>query len=281
MILTVAGPLPALIAAIAAAFTCRFSMGQEAALAALAYLLLPLALYYFCLVRKLPWQRSMQVLGGFYVALVLAIFLIGRRALGPDPFAALAQGAAEGLNSMVERDYFLDTLYRFGLLGLPEEIAASPLVPAEAGGYTFSPEALEEFYKQITARMDLWLRSLLPTLACSYSVWFAVVGPYISHHYGLRHARRLAFRGGEDVRAADYFEGLGLPDFSRWHIPKQIGYPLLAAGALSLFSRLLGSGMMLTGQMFQLAFSAFFGIQGLALINHLRSGRTSAPLSGA
>lgn len=277
VILTVAGPLPALVAVFGAALCFNFTMGISAAAAALAYLSLPLLLYFVCLIRKTPWKQSMQMLSGLYVIVVLAIFLIGRRSLGMDPFATVAKHAADSVQGMLERDYFLDTLYRFGLLSLPEEIAISPLIVTETGSYTFSPEAVQEFTKQITARMDLWLRALLPTLTCSYSIWLAVTGPYISHHYGLKHAQRLAYRGGASARSVHYFEGFYLPAFGRWYIPKQLGHLLLGAGALTLISRLFGSGVMLVGQMLQLVFSAFFGIQGLALINHLQKQRSIRP----
>lgn len=279
VVLSVAGPLPAAMAGLMAALSLQLSLGAGAAVAGLVYLMLPLALYYVCLLRRIPWQHSMQALGGIFVVVVLALFMVGRSSLGDDPFATLAQSAVSSVSAMPERDYFLNTLYRFGLLNLPEEIAASPLVAAAGGGFTYSPEALQEFYKQIAARVDLWLRALLPTLACSYSIWYAVVGPFVSQHYGHKHAQRLAFQGGEQARASDYFQGLHqLPQFSNWHIPKRQAYLLWAFGALGLVTRLSGSTLAIAGQMLYLAFASFFGIQGLSLVNHMQKRQNVRPL---
>lgn len=277
-ILTVAGLLPAVAAGGIASLGFLYSGSAQAALLSLLYLMLPLAAYIVCLHLQVDWRHSMQALALTFAGTVLLIYLLLRRMVAPELFEYLSQAAIKALDAMPERDYVLDTFYRFGLLSLPEQIAQSPLTEAAGGGYTYSAEALQEFYRQVSARVDLWLRSLLPTLVCSVSIWYAVAGSFVSHTLGRKHAQRLAFRRNDESRQDDYFTGLRLPEFSLWFIPKQLGFVLMGMGVLSLVTRLSGGGRVaLAGQMLYMVFAALFGIQGLSLVNHLQKRQNVRP----
>ena len=278
IILTVAGLAPAALALVLCAGAMQLSVGPMGTLAALIYLLPPIAAYVICLELKLHWPKAMLLIGASLALATLLLFLYARQSLGADPFAALTRSATEAMESLPERDYFLDSLYRLGFLQLPDQIAASPLVPKDGGGYTFSEAALAEFYKQLSLRLDLWFRALLPTLVSSFSVWLGVAGLYISTHYGKRHAQRLAFRGPEGLKQESVFTGISLPDFAKWHIPKPQGFLLFACGGIYLLTRLSpGGSLSLAGQMLYQLFAAFFSIQGLSLINHLQKRGNSRP----
>lgn len=278
IILCVAGLAPASLALMLGAAAMQLAMGPQGMQAALLYLLPPIAAYLVCLQLRIDWQWSMLAIGLSVIAAALMLFFFARSIMGSDPFAALTKSAADAMEALPERDYFLDTFYRFGILALPEHIAASPLVPKEGGGFTFSPEALAEFYKQIGLRLDLWFRALLPVLISSYSIWLGVTGPFVSTHYGRRHAQRLAFRSGEEVKQEDIFQGFRLPDFATWYLPRMQGYALFACGGIYLLTRMAPGGTFaLAGRMLYQVFAALFSIQGLSLINHLQKRGNSRP----
>lgn len=280
VILCVAGLAPAALALLMSVAAMQLSLGMQGTQAALIYLLPPLAAYIICLELRLAWPQSMLAIGLSLTLSALLLFVYARAALGGDPFQRLTESAAQAMEALPERDYFLDSFYRLGILALPDHIAASPLVPKDGGGFTFSAEALAEFYKQLGARLDLWFRALLPTLVSSYSVWLGVAGPFISTHYGRRHAQRLAFRGPEGLKQEGIFQGLALPDFAQWHLPRTQGYALFACGGIYLITRLMPGGSLgLAGHMLYQVFTAFFSIQGLSLLNHLQKRRSSRPFT--
>ena len=169
---------------------------------------------------------------------------------------------------------FLNAFYQYGFLSLPAELAENPLVGAARGGWTFSPAALDEFYRQAQARIDLWLRSLLPTLISSYSVSYGVLGVYLSLRLGGRHARALVARGQTAQSAEDVCPQLGLPPFAAWHLPTTPGRALMVLAGLSFLLRLSGSvTLSLAGQMMYNVASSFLVIQGLSVLEYLQRKR--------
>lgn len=252
-------------------------LGAEAALAAAVYLALPLVCMLICLQLKLSWRKTILALLSVFVLSVVFIYLVMQRRTDNDLFALIAQRVVDGIDSMPERDSLLNTFYQFGLLGLPQEVAAQPLVEA-AQGWTYSPQALQEFYKQIASRVDLWLRALLPTLISSYSLLIYIPGFFAAQFYGLRHAQRLAFRLGADAQAEDFCPRLEMPNFSNLFMPKAAGQALLILALGYLLARLSGnSTLALAGQMMYNVFAALYVIQGLSYINFMQKKRNTKP----
>lgn len=276
--LTTAGLLPAVGTALIVCGALWRATSLGPALFALSYLLPLVLLMAGCLYVKLPYQKTMLVLVLGYASLVLVLFMAARQQLGDDPFLRLSTMAVDAVRDMPDRDMILNTFYRYGLLSLPAELAADPLVEA-AQGYTFAPQVLAEFYKQISTRVDLWLRSLLPTLLTSHSINWGVLGLFISLFYGNRQAHREAYRATDDRKAADLMPHLGQPHFSQWYIPKQLGRLLFVFIGLWLVIRLSGgdAALSLGGQMMYNVSTALFGIQGLGFVNFMQKKRDTRP----
>ncbi len=271
------GVLPSLVCLLIMLGGTRQVLGNEAALAASAYLALPLISMLICLHLKLSWQKTVISLLSVYVLSVMFIYLVMQRRADNDLFALIAQRVIDGINGMAERDSLLNTFYQFGLLGLPQEVAAQPLVEA-VQGWTYSPQALQEFYKQIASRVDLWLRALLPTLISSYSLLLCIPGFFAAQFYGLRHAQRLAFRLGTDVQAEEFCPKLEMPVFSSLFMPKAAGQALLILALGYLLARLSGNATLaLAGQMMYNVFAALYVIQGLSYINFMQKKRNTRP----
>jgi hypothetical protein len=252
-------------------------LGGETALASAAYLTPLLLCMLICLQLKLSWQKTILTLLGVFVLSVMFIYLVMQRRADSDLFSLIAQRVIDGIENMPERDSLLNTFYQFGLLGLPQEVAAQPLVEA-AQGWTYSPLALQEFYKQIASRVDLWLRALLPTLISSYSLFICIPGFFAAQFYGLRHAQRLAFRRGAGVQAEEFCPRLEMPGFSNLFMPKAAGQALLILALGYLLARLSGNATLaLAGQMMYNVFAALYVIQGLSYINFMQKKRNTKP----
>lgn len=276
--LTTAGLLPAVGVALVAAAGVWQSLGMVAAIYTLCYLLPLILLMAGCLYAKLPYQQTMAVLVLGFALVVLVLYWFGRQALNGDAFGGLTDIALNGLKQLPDRDLFLNTFYRYGLLSLPRELAENPLVEA-AQGYTFAPQVLEEFYKQAAARIDLWLRALLPTLVSSHSITWGVLGFFISMHYGTRRAHREAYFATDNTQAEDLLPSLGQPAFSMWMLPKQAGYVLLGFLAIWMLTRLSARdpALSLGGQMMYNVAAALFSIQGLSFVNFVQKKRDTRP----
>ncbi|MHC1786342.1 MAG: DUF2232 domain-containing protein [Christensenellales bacterium] len=274
---SLAGVLPTLLSLLILSGGAWRSLGPDGGLAVLAYLA-PLALCSLCCLQlKLPWHRTVAALLFIFVLCVMLIYLWMQRRSNEQLFSLIAQRVTGGIDSMPERDSLLQTFYQFGLLSLPDTIASQPLVEA-GSGWTFSPAALQEFYKQIATRVDLWLRALLPTLISSHGLYVCTLGFFTAQHYGQKQAQRLALKGPDDTRADELCPSLGLPAFSLLHLPRKAGGILLVLSVGYLLARISGNATLaLSGQMMYNVFSALYAIQGLALVNHLQKRRGSKP----
>lgn len=272
-----AGVLPSLMCLTVMAGGAWQTLGTQAALATAAYLTPLLACMLVCLQMKLAWQKTVLALLSVYILSVMLIYLVLQRSADSDLFSLIAQRVVNGINGMPERDSLLHTFYQFGLLGLPQEVAEQPLVEA-ALGWTYSQKALQEFYKQIAARVDLWLRALLPALISSYSLFICIPGFFAAQFYAVRHAQRLSFRLGPQAGAQDLCPSLGMPDFSHLFLPKSAGQALLILALGYLMARLSGNATLaLAGQMMYNVFAALYVIQGLSYINFMQKKRGTKP----
>ncbi len=273
---SLAGVLPTLLCLLILSGAGYLGLGPAGGLATLAYLTPLTVCYLVCLQLRLHWHKTVTAMLFIYIISVLLSYLWLQRANGQQLFSRVAANVVAGIDQLPERDLLLQTFYQFGLLGLPSEIAAQPLTEAQVG-WTYSQAALQEFYKQISTRVDLWLRALLPTLVSAYSIKLCVLGFFVAQYYGCRQAQRLAFKQ-PDIDAQALCPSLEMPAFSQLHLPKTAGTALLILGAGFLLTRVSGSPTLaLSGQMMYNVFSALYIIQGLSYVNFLQKKRASRP----
>ena len=276
IILRAAGPVSALVSLVLFSFGVSIKLGPGPALFGAGYLLVPAAVYGYCLYKQIPAAKSMLIIAFSYVFSVLVLYFLSFRLLGEAPFEALPRMMIEALEAMPDRDSLLSIAYQYGMLAIPQEMTDSAVIQSPRGGAMLSPEILAEFYKQIQARADLWLRALMPSLISSLSIYLSIGGVYMSDHYGRRQAQRRAFRAPQsspdDAAAPPVFSDL--PPFHKWFIPRHLAIPLWIMGGVSLLTRLSGqSALALAGAMLYNIFSALFGIQGLSAINFMQRKR--------
>lgn len=277
IVLTTSGPLVAATCAGMVGYGLYLVFGPAGALFGLYFLLGLVLLQAICLWVRLPYPRVMIVMTLGYAVLVTLLYLLARRQLGDDPFVALTQQAMAALDTMPGRDIFLNTFYRYDLLSVPAELADNLLVEG-VQGWTFSPLVLSEFYKQAGARVELWLRALLPTLLSTQSVQWGVAGLFVSMHFGAKQAQRVAYLAVDDAKAQEILPSLGLPVFSNWFIPGELGYILYGFVGVWLLIRVSGNpAMLLAGQMLYNVAAALFTIQGLSFMNFAQKKRDTNP----
>ncbi len=275
LVFRVGGPFPAFISLLIIILTVLQRINLSASLYTLAYLAVPLLIYAFCLYKKLSFDKTVLAIVLGYSVIVLILYTLTFRLLGNAPFDVLSEQLIQGLSVMPERDGLLSASYQYGLLALPAHLAENPLVQTFENTWTFTPEVLSEFYKQIATRVSLWLRVLVPSLISSYSLYLGLGGVFLSNYYGKRQAQRRAFRKDEApvLPAPDY------PEFSKWYIPKALVVPLWVMGGISLVSRLSNQpGLMLAGSMLYNIFATFFSMQGLSFINHFQKQKGTKPV---
>jgi hypothetical protein len=153
------------------------------------------------------------------------------------------------------RDILLNNLWKSGLLSHGQPSGTQVFIE-DARGWTFTPEVLQEFYKQITVRIQGLLQSVFQGLLTSFGIYMAALGSYMAI-------------GLAKTALPDPAPDLGMPPFQDWYIPKAIGQKLwvLAAGYLLM---LLGTMpvMQLAGGLMFNVFYALYVLQGLAVIDH-------------
>ena len=274
MLLRVAGPVPAGASLLIISLAVLQRINLPASIFTLSYLAVPLLIYAYCLYKKLSFDKTVLAIVLGYSVIVLILYTLTFRLLGNAPFDVLSDQMIQGLSVMPERDGLLSASYQYGLLALPAHLAENPLIETTQGVWTFAPEVLSEFYKQIAARTSLWLRVLVPSLISSYSLYVGLGGVFLSNYYGKRQAQRRAFRQNETpaLPEPDY------PEFSKWYIPKALVVPLWVMGGISIISRLSSQpGLMLAGSMLYNIFASFFSMQGLSFINHFQKIKGTKP----
>lgn len=220
----------------------------------LALYLLPMSVAFLvCLEIRLPFFKTAGAVLPSLILSMIALFLIFQRKAGGDLYGALAQSAIDGLENFPARDNLLYTFWKGGLLSHGQEAGAQ--VFADAGsGWTFTPEVVQEFYKQIQVRISALAASLMPGMLTTYSISLSTLGLGFAVHLG---SKRNAC------------PDLGMPPFSLWHIPRPVGKKLwfLAAGyLLALLSQSLLLRM--AGQMMYNVFFALYAVQGLSVLDY-------------
>lgn len=272
-----AGVLPTLLSLAILSTGAWLRLGPAGGMMVMASLTPVTVCYLACLQLRLHWQRSIAAMLFIYVVSILLSYLWLQRYFGQQLFTRVAQSVVKGLDALPERDLLLHTFYQWGMLSLPGDIAAQPLTEAQVG-WTYSQAALQEFYNQVSARVDLWLRALLPTLISAYSIQLCVLGFFVAQYHGCRRAQRLAFRASDDTDAQALCPSLDMPAFSQLFLPRRAGTTLLILSVGFLLARVSGSATLaLAGQMMYNVFSALYIIQGLSYVNFLQKKRASRP----
>jgi len=254
------GILPALMGLLLMVWGAVQAVGPGGLWVAL-YLLPMTAAFLICLEQKVPFFRTAGIVLAAFVTSMLLIFIVLQRQAGGNVYQAASQAAVEGLREMTLRDNLLYTLWRNGFIshGLPE--GSEIFVSTASGGWTFEPEVLEEFYKQVSSRLMALLAALLPGLLTSFAISVSLMGSAL--------ALKLAAR----YQTAP---SLGMPPFSMWFLPRSVGRRLvvLALGYLvAMFSRNLV--LQTAGQLMYNVFFALYGIQGLSYLNFVLKRRGS------
>jgi len=216
------------------------------------------AVFLACLERKVPFFRTAALAFGAFVLSALFLFLLFQRRSGGDVYGAVAQSALDGLEGLPSRDSLLYALWRSGFISHGRE-AGAQVVTESAGGWTFKPEILEEFYKQIRVRVSALASALMPGLLTTFGIFLSTLGLGFAVHRGAR-------RGA--------CPDLGMPPFSLWHLPRSLGRKLwlLALGyLLAAFSQ--NAVLRLAGQMMYNVFFSVYAVQGLAALDFRMKAR--------
>ncbi len=252
------GILPALLSLLLIVWGA-FQVTGSGGLWVLAYLLPMTAAFLICLELKVPFFRTAGIVLAAFVISMLVIFAVLQRQAGGSLYAAVSRAAIDGMKAMPMRDNLLYALWNSGFIAHGMPAGTDIFVSTAGGGWTFAPEVLEEFYKQIGSRLNDLTASLLPGLMTSYAITVSLPGSAL--------ALKLAAR----YRTADT---LGMPPFSMWYLPKAAGKRLvvLALGYLvAMFTR--SPVLQTAGQLMYNVFFAVYGIQGLSYLNFVMKRR--------
>ncbi len=225
----------------------------------LAVYLAPMAAVFLaCLKMRVPFFKTAALVFAALVFSALFLFLLFQKRSGGDVYGAVAQSAIDGLQGLPARDGFLYALWRSGFISHGQEFGAQVVVEA-AGGWTFKPEVLAEFYKQIRPRVSALASALMPGLLTTFGIVLSSLGLGFAVHRGAR-------RGA--------CPDLGMPPFSLWHLSRALGRKLwlLALGyLLAAFSQ--NAVLRLAGQMMYNVFFSVYAVQGLAVLDFKMKAR--------
>ena len=234
------------------------------------YLLPVMAVYAVCLLREVPFWKSCGALAAAMTLSLCAIYLLLQGMTGGALYQTAGSLAAQAVNDWPYRDELLYLLASNGFLQVPAAMRDSALVPV-TGGYTLSPELINELLLQIRGTVQALLSSLTPGLLISGSGLSALMGLSLGIRWGRQAAQRRAFRRDEpELPIPD----LGMPPLREWHLPRPWGLRIAVLGLGYFLYNAGGEGPlnMLGALMFQ-AFSLCFGVQGVAAMNHSQHKR--------
>ncbi|MDD4080017.1 MAG: DUF2232 domain-containing protein [Eubacteriales bacterium] len=221
----------------------------------LAYMLPAAIALLISIEMRLPYLKAGLAVLASYVLGVLALYFFIQRAAGGNAFPYAAQEAILALEHLPQRDIFLYNLWKGGLISHGQPSGTQVFIE-NGNGWTFTPQVLEEFYKQLAYRIETLLQSLFHGMLTSLGIYIAAIGSYA------------ALRLGKTAQP-DSCPDLGMPNFENWHIPRPIGMKLwvLAAGYLLM---VLGTSVViqLAGSLMFNVFFAIYTVQGLAVIDH-------------
>lgn len=206
----------------------------------------------FCFERNFSfWDTAKTLLFSFVVS-VLVLFVIFQNKSGGNLYEGIASAAINALEKMHSRDQLLYTLWQNSLLSHGMEAGAQVFIDGP-NGWTFKPEVLQEFYKQLNTRIAALSAAFLPGLLTTFAIYLSSLGLGLSV--------RLSRKKQPDLQP-------DMQSFSRWHLSNAMGRKLwfLAVGYLiALLAR--QSVLRLAGQMMYNVFFSIYVIQGLASLD--------------
>ena len=209
--------------------------------------------FIICLEKEVPFFKASGILILTYVLSVLFVFLMLQRAANGDLYGAAVSAALKGLEDMPLRVPFLMALWRSGFLQHGQDVSDLVVRNAPGSGWVFRTEVLEQFYKQIDARIRILLSALLPGLITSNAIGLSLLGS------------GLALKAAARYQTAPT---LDMPPFSTWHLPRTLGKRMLVLALGYLLTFLLNNPIVqLTGQLMYNVFATLYAIQGLAFVN--------------
>jgi hypothetical protein len=255
------GILPVMLSALLMLFGALRVYGIDGLWLSL-YLLPPVAAFLACLEIRLPFFKMAGIVLAASILSIITLFVIFQYRSGGDLYGSLAGSALKGLEGMPGRDSFLYSLWRAGFISHSQE-AGAQVFQTLGDGWTFKPEILAEFIKQLRSRIISLTSSLMPGLLTTFTISLSALGTGFAITLGL-------------MRAS--CPDLGMPPFSRWHLPRTVGRRMwvLAAGyLLAAFSNSMV--LQVAGQMMYNVFFALFAIQGLAIVDFKLKARGRKP----
>ena len=266
MLLNVAlgGLMPAFFSLVLMLIASKVIYGNEGLW--LAVYLLPMSLAFaWCLETEQAFFKTCGLVTATLIVSILLLFIIFQRLAGGNLYEGLSKAAIDGLDSFPQRDNLLYTLWRGGLLSHGQDASTQIFGSNANGGWTFKPEVVEEFYKQISTRVTALAAGLLPGLLTNFSIILSAAGS------------GLAIKLGTRYRTAP---SLGMPPFSKWFIPKTYGRKMTAL-ALGYLVTILSTNpvLMVAGQLMFNVFSALYVLQGLAYLNFTMKRRGTRPVT--
>ena len=207
--------------------------------------------------RRLTFFKTVLAVLAAYVLSVLAIYLILQHMAGGAVFRKAAQAAIQGLDQWTHRDALLYNLWKGGILSHGQPDGTQVFIEKGRGWWTFTPEVLQEFYKQIDYRLEGLLQTQFQGMLTSFGIYLAALGSY----WALRIAQGAKPDGCPALK--------GMPPFREWYIPRALGSRLwvLAAGYLLMFLN-APPVVQLAGSLMFNVFYAVYVLQGMAVIDH-------------
>ena len=273
------GPLSALYAVLLTLVLLPTALCIAAAVSGTAAMGLGLAAALAAVGLQVPFRKSCPLLIGVHVLALSAVYWQVQRLAGGDLYTAAGNAVVDFLKSWELGDTMLYQLYSMGMISLPEEMAQHALLPV-LGGYRLSPAARADLLLSAGSLTGSALQSLVPNLLMSQSILGGVACLLLPLRFGFLAEEKRAFKRpdplpeSEDSPRKVNFPDLGMPPFSRWHLPRGIGWQVGAALALGYILRLQSpSALGTAGVLLYAAASAVFTIQGAAAVNFLQRAR--------
>lgn len=263
LVAALGGILPTLLSIALIALAAHAVYGSQG-LWFLVYLL-PLALAFLaCLEIRLPFFRSAAVLFMTFVISIVVLYAILQRQAGGSMFQVVTKAAIDSLDGMASRDSILYALWKSGFLSHGLGDNAQVFISRANGSWTFKPEVISEFNKQLSFRLEGLMAAFLPGLLSSYAITVSLPGAAF--------ALKVANRYQTASR-------LGMPPFSLWYIPKSAGKLMLVLALGYLLASVTQSLLLrVAGQLMYNVFFSLYAIQGLANVNFNLKKRGTKPI---
>lgn len=227
------------------------------------YLVPITSIFLYATQHRFPFLRTVIAVFSVYLISVVVLYLLAQRASGGDLYNRLSASAIDRLDSMPQRDSILYTFWQFGLLSHGMEAGAQVFAPDPVAGWSFKPEVLSEFYKQISFRLSILAKSFIPGLMTTYSIVLSLLGTGFSIYLG---------------RKQSNYPLCDMPPFSYWFIPRKWGKHLWGLAFGYLFAFLTDNPVLkLAGQMMYNVFICLFAVQGLSVLNYRMSKKKWRP----